>query len=174
MKTGPRNLPDPLVGLKDIHLPAPPSWWPPAPGWWLLAVLLLLLAGGAFWFRRRHRARNRYLRLALKELEQIRPYSRVGAAATAKRRLLEELSALLRRFALAQWPTAGVAELQGEAWLEFLLGKVPAAARSQAQKELRPLLLLYAPDRELEKLELDPVALKDGVRKWLLGCKRKA
>ncbi|MEM7003859.1 MAG: DUF4381 domain-containing protein [Pseudomonadota bacterium] len=34
---------DPLQQLKDIHLPADPSWWPPAPGWWLLALLLTAL-----------------------------------------------------------------------------------------------------------------------------------
>jgi hypothetical protein len=34
---------DLLQQLRDIHLPADPSWWPPAPGWWLLALILITL-----------------------------------------------------------------------------------------------------------------------------------
>jgi len=32
---------NPLVNLKDIHLPPPVSFWPPAPGWWILALLMI-------------------------------------------------------------------------------------------------------------------------------------
>ena len=35
------SIENPLVNLKDIHLPSPVSFWPPAPGWWILAVLLI-------------------------------------------------------------------------------------------------------------------------------------
>jgi uncharacterized protein (DUF58 family) len=37
LEMSPTDLP-----LKDIHLPAPPSWWPPAPGWWGLLALLFV------------------------------------------------------------------------------------------------------------------------------------
>ena len=30
--------------LRDVHLPASPSWWPPAPGWWWLAAVLAVAA----------------------------------------------------------------------------------------------------------------------------------
>lgn len=46
---------DPLQQLRDIQVPAEPSWWPPAPGWWLLAGLCL---GTAFWLYRRWGARR--------------------------------------------------------------------------------------------------------------------
>ena len=41
---------NPLVNLKDIHLPPPVPFWPPAPGWWILALLLIstLFIGGVW------------------------------------------------------------------------------------------------------------------------------
>ena len=45
------SIENPLVNLKDIHLPPPVSFWPPAPGWWILAVLLITsLFFGGVWF----------------------------------------------------------------------------------------------------------------------------
>lgn len=46
---------DPLQQLRDIHVPAEPSWWPPAPGWWLLAGLCL---GLIFWLYRQWQRRQ--------------------------------------------------------------------------------------------------------------------
>ena len=34
---------NPLINLKDIHLPPAVAIWPPAPGWWIVAVVLLLM-----------------------------------------------------------------------------------------------------------------------------------
>jgi len=34
---------NPLINLKDIHLPPAVAIWPPAPGWWIVAVVLLLI-----------------------------------------------------------------------------------------------------------------------------------
>ena len=45
---------NPQLQLRDIHLPAEPSWWPPAPGWWLLAILLM----ARVWWARGAGARN--------------------------------------------------------------------------------------------------------------------
>jgi hypothetical protein len=42
--------PDLLQQLKDIHLPADPTWWPPAPGWWLLLAAAVI---AALWLARR-------------------------------------------------------------------------------------------------------------------------
>lgn len=108
---------DPLAGLRDIELPPPPGWWPPAPGWWLLAAAIVLL--GLVLFRRWQRwyaARRpwRAARATLARLEQ-------RACADEDPRVLgEELSDLLRRYALVRWPRTQIARLSGERWLGFL------------------------------------------------------
>lgn len=97
--------------LRDIHLPAEPSWWPPAPGWWLLALIIVIaLLLGIRQFLRWLRARRR-MRLLQAEF--------AAAADVADPLLrLRALSELLRRAAKLADPLAPA--LQGEAWLAFL------------------------------------------------------
>lgn len=101
--------------LRDIHLPADPSWWPPAPGWWLLGVLILIAIIWLLRFRRR-RMRQRYWMASVRhELGKI---AATHAAQPNAARLAGEISALMRRASLLIAPHA--AALQGEAWLQFL------------------------------------------------------
>ena len=108
------NPNDPLAALRDIHLPEPISWWPPAPGWWLLAVTLILLVL-LLWFGYRYYQRGAIKRAALNELKQIASHYR-----EQPQQLLQQLSQLLRRVALATQPRNRVAGLSEEAWLAFL------------------------------------------------------
>lgn len=104
----PQELP-----LRDIHAPPVPELWPPAPGWWLLLVLVLAALGFAsWWFYRRFRAVRRRRRI-LNELEDLKGIS-MGAD------LVAEVSALLKRVALARFPRTDVASLTGQGWLDFL------------------------------------------------------
>jgi HAMP domain-containing protein len=103
--------------LRDIHLPAAPSWWPPAPGWWILAGLALLALAWLAWrLHRRARLarRTRVLERAWQELLARHPADRQPA------QLVAGLSELLRRCARLHAPQA--LPLQGEAWLAFLDG----------------------------------------------------
>jgi hypothetical protein len=101
----------PDLPLRDIHLPAEPSWWPPAPGWWLLALLLIAVLAFALrrlWRWQRARRRQRALDAEF-------------AAATALPDALARLTALsqlLRRAARLRSPAA--AALPGLEWLRFL------------------------------------------------------
>ena len=99
--------------LRDIHLPAPPSWWPPAPGWWLLAILAITLC--IFLLRYCYRMRQRRLRrrALLAEFERTASASQSNLPALAA-----ALSAFLRRLAMHTTPSA--ATLAGEAWLAHL------------------------------------------------------
>ncbi|WP_305804112.1 DUF4381 domain-containing protein [Stenotrophomonas sp. YIM B06876] len=97
--------------LRDVHLPPAPDWWPPAPGWWLLfAALLVGLAVRVFFSWRRRRRQRRWQGLfdaALHDAET--PAARLAAA-----------SGMLRR--AAKRIDAAAANLQGDAWLQFLDG----------------------------------------------------
>ena len=111
------SVDNPLVNLKDIHLPPPVSFWPPAPGWWILAVLLISsLFFGGVWFYRRHKKRKpktEALRI-LKDLQILYQNSKDEVVS------LRNLSNLLRRTALTFYDNDEVASLQGSSWLEFL------------------------------------------------------
>lgn len=105
-----------LAELRDIHLPPPPflvSALPPWWGWWAGAMLL---AAGALWWAWRFWRRRR-LRTALRELTRLAAdHARDGDTT----RLAAGLSRLLRHYALARFPAAGIAGLSGAGWLEFL------------------------------------------------------
>jgi hypothetical protein len=101
--------------LRPLHLPAEPGWFPPAPGWWLLAALFLLAIGLAVrTLRRRQRERHRR-QAARRALAQVRAAFAVHAD---ERRLLTDVSALLRRAALQVDPRS--AGLNGAAWGQWL------------------------------------------------------
>ena len=99
--------------LRDIHLPAAPSWWPPAPGWWLLGGLLAIVSL-LLWLLWRRIRRLRSRRQALQTLAELEK------TAVPMTSLITELSMLLRRCALCAFPEENCAALSGEAWLEFL------------------------------------------------------
>ncbi len=111
-------MPTEHLDLRDIHLPEPVSWWPPAIGYWMLLLLFVFLVLLAMGLRKRWLARERSAKIqALKELEQIRQeYQQSGN----KRKLIEELSALLRRVSISLYPRSETASLTGDEWLKFL------------------------------------------------------
>lgn len=100
--------------LRDIHLPAEPSWWPPAPGWWVLAALALLGLAWALRVLARKRRLQRARRVLHAELAQAREAAPDGAAQVAA------MSMLLRRIAKRYAPDA--LTLRDDEWLRFLDG----------------------------------------------------
>jgi len=111
------NATDPLAQLHDIILPEPISTLPIAIGWWILLFLSISLIIGAVWYYRQQRQRNAGKRAALKLLDQI---SHQYKQQTDPKHLLNALSQLLRRTAIAYFPKNKVAGLTGKAWLNFL------------------------------------------------------
>lgn len=123
------NTADPLARLRDVHLPEPVSWWPPAPGWWIVALVTLTVLILTVYFSRRHLRRTRYRRLALQELNDLMTRE------ADNRKLLEEISALLRRVAIQAYGRQQVAPLSGAAWLAFLdrTGNTDQFSRGEAK-----------------------------------------
>ena len=123
--------------LRDIHLPADPSWWPPAPGWWLLGAMALLAIAGIVWFWLRRRRVRRRERRALDELERMLHRHRQDGDRAA---LLAGMHQLLRRVAREHEPTA--ARSRAQAWRQTL-ARVPVdAATLDRLQELDRLIYL--------------------------------
>lgn len=106
--------------LRDVQLPASPTWWPPAPGWlMLIAVVLLLLAILAAVAWRRRRRRRQWLHVFDQEI----------AAVTGAPSELAIIASLLRRAARQAHP--GSEALRDDAWWQHVDPKdtLPAAQR---------------------------------------------
>lgn len=94
-----------LSNLRDIVVPPEVALWPPAPGWWILmagGIAAAAILTGMIIARYR---RDAYRRAALAALDNAGP---------------GDISAILKRTALAAWPRAEVASLTGADWLAFL------------------------------------------------------
>ena len=121
------NPADPLAALRDIHGPPAPGFWPPASGWTALAVLGIALALAAAVLAARWWRAERFRREALASLRSLRARHAAGAADTE---IATELSALIRRVALARNPREEVAGLTGERWLAWLESTHPGMGDS--------------------------------------------
>jgi len=134
-----------LSNLRDIVVPPAVSFWPPAAGWWVVGAACLIAAGIAVAAAMRHRRRNAYRREALREL----------ASADAR-----DISAILKRAALAAFPREQVASLSGPAWLAFLdrTGGTQFATTTLAS-------LPYGGDVDRDTV----VAVKAEAHRWLLS-----
>ena len=156
------SIENPLVNLKDIHLPPPVSFWPPAPGWWILALLLILFIfiGGVWLYRKykKRKPRTEALRI-LKDLEILYRNSQDEVVS------LRNLSNLLRRSALTFYDKDAVASLQGSSWLEFLdkTGKTKEFSQGAGK------VLGYEVFQQ--KVNPDMNALFLLVKKWIISSK---
>lgn len=104
--------PSDLFNLRDIVLPPEVLSWPLSPGWWIVAAAGLALAGCVAATAAVRYRQNAYRREALQALEGI---GRLAEPAAAR-----QISAILKRAALAAYPRGQVAQLSGAAWLAFL------------------------------------------------------
>lgn len=141
--------PDPLVHLKDIHLPDPISWWPLAPGWYavlLLLLFLILFIGFRIYKRYCYALAKRRALILLAACQQQYEKERNVPLSSA------HISELLRRVALVYYPREQVASLYGEAWLQFL-NKTSTGIDFNPVREM----LLDAPFKTNDTINLKPL-----------------
>ncbi|MEM6639592.1 MAG: DUF4381 domain-containing protein [Pseudomonadota bacterium] len=141
--------------LRDIHLPGAVSFWPMAPGWWLLIIWAGVAAGLAvvYWYRRGMRRR------ALRAFDDIeRAYAMHGNA----RRLVTDVSTLLRRICLTYHPRTRVASVTGKAWRNVLRGLTGA---DRALPDRIAWQIVHAPYNPAETVDAD--ALIAHTRRYL-------
>ncbi|MEH6910770.1 MAG: DUF4381 domain-containing protein [Oceanicoccus sp.] len=104
-----------LNGLVEIQLPEAVSMWPQTPGWWLLLAGLLLWGMVRAYKSVKSYWRNRYRRVALARLQQLRHQFSSGDMTG-----LSSVPELLKATALQAYPRANVASLYGRDWELFL------------------------------------------------------
>ena len=114
---------DPLAQLKDVHLPAEPSWWPPAPGWWIVTALLLLLLMAAVRMLLRWRARRAPYQQARSLHEALAERLRSGEL--QPERYVHEANALVKRLLLHARSERAATTLTGDDWLAHLSDLAP-------------------------------------------------
>lgn len=131
------------IPIRDIHLPDPVSWWPPALGWWLVMLLIFALLVGFAWYLKR-RKRFEVKKQALRELDELyRRYQHNNDANI----FVKDLSVLLRRICISQYPPQLVAGLTGRQWLKYLDSTLSPKKNKSGHKfsDKMGLVLLTAP-----------------------------
>ena len=109
---------DPLEQLRDVHMPADPSWWPLALGWWIAALLIAGVVGYSLWLAlKRHRA-HAPMRQAGHLLARYE--AAFAAAEMTPLEYVDRCNELLKRYLVRALGRHEFAELSGEAWLQAL------------------------------------------------------
>lgn len=149
---------NPLDQLRDIHLPETGGFWPPAPGWWVLLALVLVAIVAVIMLVRRRRRKNRWLRVALGELEHL------ARTHHADPRWFADLNALLKQCARTRYPHHHPEALSGQQWADFLLKTSPRDRIAS-----RPLVEAMVNSSWQPDTSADPQKALAFAREWLGG-----
>jgi len=150
-----------IHGIDEIVLPAPVSWWLAAPGWKVLGVIFILWILLLGMRRVRHWWRNRYRRVALKELARIQQQS-----GDRWHEVVAMLPYYLKVTALQAYPRSDVAALSGDAWAQFLDAHYsgPSFASGVGRKLLS---VAYLPPSQWQLDEAQAAQLQSMTRQWI-------
>lgn len=128
---------DPMAAFKDLQMPDAVSWWPFAWGWWVVIIISLIAIAALIYLIVQHQQKKRAKKQAIKLIHQL------PASATTI-----ELNQLLKQTMLSYYPRQQVAQLNGKAWLTFLLEQLPAAKKTNFNQPLTQFnQSLYQPNK---------------------------
>jgi hypothetical protein len=147
--------PSALYHLHDFYQPQPPSWMPHTVGWYFVFALVVVFAAWPAWRAWAHWRRNRYRRVAIRELKTIEASA---------------IPSLLKRTALAAWPREQVASLSAEQWLRFLEKHAPGKELSKEAGRL----LVEVDYREARLTAEQEIALRKAAGDWIRGHRARA
>lgn len=108
---------DPLLMLRDIHLPKPISQLPLAPGWLILATLIIIGLIFVIFLLKAKFKKQRPKKQALHLLTAIKNKHLQNSNINVT---CHEINLLLKRVALHYHPREKVAHLHDKEWLDFL------------------------------------------------------
>ena len=160
----------PVLNLRDIHLPDPISWWPVAPGWWIILASSLLVIVIIFISRNIYikRQLNRDIKAELEHIKQQYQQTK------NKSQLAKSLSILLRRANISYYPKTDIAGLIGSEWLMYLDNTCSSSsANKRFQSDTGKILLSapYLPDNT--NLDFDAKKLISLCESWLQSSHKK-
>lgn len=149
--------------LRDIHLPEVALWWPPAPGWWILTVvvIVLLFALPHLWRWMRHRSMKKLSKTEFRQI--VKGFEQHHD----QRRLVAELSALLRRIVMSYRGRYQSAGLTGSEWLKQILGLVETPCFSDGQQQL------LTSGQYARDIDVDSDALINSCERWIEALPRR-
>lgn len=146
-----------LSQLKEVHPPEPIGWWPPAIGWWIVLALGLTLGIFIIVFTIKAIRQHRWQKMVSTQLALV---SHSGGSEGDG---ITQLNRLLKQLLKVKHPTAKVASLHGDSWVNFLMNKYGATS---PKIDLTPLAIgAYKPS-----LDVDMAALISDVKTWVKKC----
>ena len=101
--------------LRDVHLPEAISWWPLSIGWWFLIGLALCVLSYALIRILQHLKRNRYRKLASREL---RSHFKIWQSNKDASSYIQSANDVLKRCVISFQPMA--AKISGKPWTDIL------------------------------------------------------
>ncbi|GAA0203656.1 DUF4381 domain-containing protein [Kangiella japonica] len=157
-----------LEQLRDIHQPEPVSWWPLAPGWWIIIALVVLIAA-LFIIKAILKKRHyRYVRLAVKELKQLKQTNKES-------RWLAKSHNLMRRLSLCYVPEDKIGRMSQQEWQAFLQATSKQSLNKQTLSEQTINAFVDLPYKPASYSEtLDKDAILNEVTQWAEGLPEQA
>lgn len=146
-----------LEQLEDIIIPPAVSWWPLASSVWISLISLIGLIVALIWYFRLRYKQRLYRRVAIQYLNQINQ--------TDDQTFLIEINRLLKQVAITTYGRQACADLDHQAWLDFLQFKAQFIKMPKAFQNINQRYQATAPNLS----DKDKRAIQRYAQRWIAG-----